>query len=147
MLENDIKETLKKALKAGEKVKVAVMRMLISDINNKKIADRVKELEDEKVISVIQRMVKRYKESIEQFKQGNREDLVAKENEELVFLEKYLPEQLSEDQIRKIVSQSIETTGASSPKDMGKVMGDVLSRIKGRADGKIVSTIVKEFLS
>ncbi|MGB2600755.1 MAG: GatB/YqeY domain-containing protein [Candidatus Omnitrophota bacterium] len=148
MLEKKIAEELNQALKSGEKVKVSVLRMVISEIKNKKIADRVKEeLEDDKIVGVIQKMARQHKESIEQFKQGDRQDLVDKEAEELKILEKYLPEQISEEELVKIISESIEKTGASSARDIGKVMGDVLGRVAGRADGKIVSKIVKEKLS
>jgi uncharacterized protein YqeY len=147
MLEEKIREALKQALKEGQKLKVSVFRMLISEINNKKIADRVKELDDEKVITLIQKMVRQHKESIEKFKQGNREDLVSKETEELAVLEEYLPEQISEDELAQIVSESIKKAGATSPKDMGAVMGQVMARVKGRADGKVVGKMVKEKLT
>jgi uncharacterized protein YqeY len=148
MLEKKIAEQLTQALKDGEKVKVSVLRMLISEIKNKKIADRVKEeLEDGKIIALIQKMARQHKESIEQFKQGGRQDLVDKEMAELGVLEEYLPEQISEEELIKIVTESIEKTGATSSKDMGKVMGEVLGRVAGRADGKLVSKIVKERLS
>jgi hypothetical protein len=147
MIEKEINETLKSALKGGEKVKVSVLRMVMSEIGNKKIADRVKELDDEKVIDLIQKMARRHKESIEQFREGGREDLVMKETEELAVLDAYLPEQLSEEEVTRIISESIEHTGATSLKDMGKVMNDCMSRIKGGADGKLISRIVKEKLS
>ncbi len=147
MLEKQITEELKDALKSGQKVKVSVLRMLISEMKNRKIADRVKELEDEKVIGLIQKMARRHKESIEQFKQGNREDLVKKETEELAVLEVFLPEQISEEELAGIISGSIERLGAGSPKDMGRVMSDVMARVGGRADGKVISRMVKEKLT
>ncbi|MFH1552938.1 MAG: GatB/YqeY domain-containing protein [Candidatus Omnitrophota bacterium] len=123
MLEKEIPEALKRALKNGQKLRVSVLRMLISEINNKKIADRAKQLDDERVIGLIQKTMRQHKESIEKFKQGNREDLVKKETEEMAILKEYLPEQISEEELARIVSESIEKTGASSPKDMGAVMG------------------------
>ena len=147
MLEKDIQDVLKEALKSGQKTKVSVIRMLISEINNKKISDQVKELSDEKIIGLIQKMVRQHKESIAQFKEGNRQDLVDKETEELKVLEEYLPEELSREELEKIISEVITETGATSPKDMGTVMGEVMGRVKGRADGKLISEIVKEKLT
>ncbi|MEA3489068.1 MAG: GatB/YqeY domain-containing protein [Candidatus Omnitrophota bacterium] len=146
MLEKEITEAVKQALKAGEKVKLSALRMLISEIKNKKIADRVETLDDEKVIGIVRKMVRRHKESIEQFKQGGREDLVDKEAAELAVIEEYMPDELSEDEISRIISEVIEKTGAVSPKDMGAVMGAVMDRVKGRANGKIISRMVQEKL-
>jgi len=146
MLEEKIQDLIKDALKGGEKVKVSVLRMLINEIKNKKIADRASELDDEKVIGLIQKMVSRHKESIEGFKQGGREDLVEKETEEMKILAEFLPEPLSEEELERIIVESIETLGAESMKDMGKVMSDVAQRVQGRADGKTISSIVKQKL-
>ena len=146
MLENKIAEQLNAALKKGQKVKVSVLRMLISELKNKKIADRVKELEDDKVIALIQKTVRKHMESIDTFKQGGREDLVEKETQEMSVLEEYLPEQMSEEDIRKVVLEVIEETGASSVRDMGQVIKAVLEKLQGSADGKVVSSIVKEKL-
>ncbi len=147
MLEKNIAETLKQSLKNGEKIRVSVLRMLRSEIANKKIEDGVKELDDEKVAVIVQKMARQHKESIEQFRKGGRDDLVKKETEELAVLEEYLPEQLSEEELSRIISESITRTGASSPGDMGRVMSDVMSRVQGRADGKTVNRIVKEKLT
>lgn len=148
MLEKNIQKNLEEALKGGKKVKVSVLRMLISEIKNKKIADRVKEeLGDDKVISLIQKMVRQHQESIEQFKQGGREDLVNKETEEMNLLKEYLPEALSEEELTGIIMEVIKEKNASSMKDMGSVMNAVMERVKGRADGKTISRIVKEKLS
>ena len=147
MLENDINEALKQALKAGEKVKISSLRLLINEIKNKKIADRIEKLEDEKVIGVIQKMAKQRKDSIEQFKKGDRLDLAKKETEELAVLEEYLPEQMSEEELAGIVAESIEAVGATSMKEMGNVMKEVMGRVQGQADGKKVSELVKKLLS
>ena len=133
MLENDINEALKQALKAGEKVKISSLRLLINEIKNKKIADRVEKLEDEKVIGVIQKMAKQRKDSIEQFKKGDRLDLAEKETEELAVLEEYLPEQMSEEELAGIVAESIKAVGATSMKEMGNVMKELLD-IKEKAN-------------
>jgi uncharacterized protein YqeY len=145
-LEEKLNADLKNALKAGEKTKVSAFRMAISEIKNRKIADRAEKLEDEKVAGIIQKMVRQHKESIEQFKRGGREDLAKKEEEELAVLKEYMPEEISPEELEKIVSESIAETGVSSPKDMGKVMKDVMGRVQGRADGKVISEIVKKKL-
>ncbi len=147
MLEKDLQGALNDALKKGQKTRVSVIRMLLSEIKNKKIADRVKELDDAKVIGLVQKMVRQHKESIEQFKQGNRQDLVDKETEELKVLEGYLPEEISREELERIISQVIEKTGAGTMKDMGSVMGQVMGLVQGRADGKLISEIVKEKLT
>ena len=147
MMEKNIQEALKEALKSGQKVKVSALRMLISEIKNRKIADRVEELDDEKVIGIIQKMVRRHEESIEKFTEGGRDDLVSKETEEMSIVEKYLPEQIPEEELRRIIFGSIERTGATSVKDMGKVMKDVIGSVKGRADGKTINRIIREKLT
>ncbi|MFH1305297.1 MAG: GatB/YqeY domain-containing protein [Candidatus Omnitrophota bacterium] len=147
MMEKSITESLNKALKNKELIRVSVLRMLICEIKNKKIADRVKELDDEKILKIVQKMARQHNESIEQFKRGNREDLVEKEMKELEILKKYLPEPVSEEEINRIVSDVISRTGAASLKDLGKVMGECLSLLKGRADGRIVGEIVRKKLS
>jgi len=146
MMENEIQDQLKQALKRGEKLKLSVLRMLVSDIKNKKIADKVKELSDENVLIIIKKMVRRHKESIEKFAEGARDDLVKKETEELNILEKYLPEELSDEELERIVMEVISETGASSVKDMGNVMKLVLSRTKGSCDGKKASDVVRKKL-
>ena len=146
MLEKDINEMLKQAMKSGDKVKLSVLRMLLSEVKNKRIADLVKELDEKIIISLIQKMVRQRKESIEQFKNGNRMDLVQKEEEELKILESWLPEQLSIQELETIISDAVKSTGATSIKDMGKVMGATLDKVKGRMDGKVVSEMVRKKL-
>lgn len=146
MLEKDIQNLLKEAMKAGDKTKVSVFRMLLSDIRNKKIEERVDDLGEDGVLSVMQKTAKRHKESIEKFKEGSRDDLVEKETQELAIIEEYLPEELAEEELAKIVSEAIERTGAQGQKDMGRVMGEVMGQVKGRADGSIINKIVREKL-
>ena len=141
-LTNDMKE----AMKAKEKDRLAVIRMVRGAIKQIEI-DSKKELDDEAVIGVISKEVKMRKDSVEEFKKGGREDLVAKTEAEIAVLMPYLPPQLSEDEIRSLVQAAVEQVGASSPKDMGKVMGVLMPKVKGRADGKLVNTIVKEALN
>ena len=109
--------------------------------------DSKKELDDEAVIGVISKEVKMRKDSVEEFKKGGREDLVAKTEAEIAVLMPYLPQQLSEDEIRSLVQAAVEQVGASSPKDMGKVMGAATKKLAGQADGRLISTIVKELLA
>ncbi len=146
MLEKDISKKLKEAMKAGKKVEVSVLRMVISEIKNKKIDEGLKELEDDKTLGVIQKIARQHKESISQFTEGNRSDLVAAEEEELAILKEYLPEQLSPEAVKKIVNEVISDTGVTSLKEIGQVMKEVMARVKGRADGKIINQVVKEQL-
>lgn len=141
-----LQDEMKQALKAKDNLKLSVIRMLISEIKKVQI-DKKKELSDEEIIEVIQRYAKQRKEAIKQYKDAKREDLAQKEEQELEIVSKFLPKQLSEEEIVKIVEQVIKETGASSMRDMGKVMKMVMEKVKGRADGSLVSKIVKEKLS
>lgn len=147
MLEKKITDNLQQAMKEGRKIEVSALRMLLSSIKNKKIEDRVEELEDDKILAIIKKMVKQYKESMEQFTAGGREDLVEKESEELKVIAEYMPEEMAEDQIKSIVDQVISEMGASSPQDMGQVMKGVMAKTHGQADGKVISEMVKAALS
>lgn len=141
-----LQEEMKQALKAKDTLKLSVIRMLISEIKKVQI-DTKKDLSDEEIIQVIQKYAKQRKESIKQYRDAGREDLAQKEEKELEIVSKFLPEQLSEDEIVKIVEQASSETGASSIKDMGKVMKIVMGKVKGRADGSVISKIVKEKLA
>ncbi len=142
-----IDQDLVKALKSGDRLAADTLRGLKSDIKYFQLEKRVDELTDEDIIGVISSSAKRRRDSIEQFKAGGRQDLVDKESHELEIVQKYLPQQLSEDDIEKIVKEAIEETGAQSPSDMGKVMKVVMPKVKGRADGKIIQKIVTRSLS
>jgi uncharacterized protein YqeY len=141
-----IDEDLVKALKAGEKVKATVLRGLKSDFKYKKI-DLGRELTDEDCIGVLSTVAKKIKDSIEQFEKGGREDLVEKEENELEIVQAYLPQQLGEEELRKIIEETIKETGATSPQQMGLVMKAVMPKTKGRADGKLVSKLTTELLA
>ena len=148
MTEKELQDALKNALKSGDKVSMSALRLLISEIKYRKIEDLVKgELAEDKILGVLNKMMKRYKESIEQFSAGGRQDLVEKEKAEMAVLVKYIPAQMSDEEALAIVVSAIQETGAVSIKDMGKVMKLTLERAKGRADGSMVSRIVKEKLS
>jgi uncharacterized protein YqeY len=149
MLKQQLRDELKAAMFAKDEVMKSVLRMLISAIGYYEIqkGGAGYEATDEDVMTVIQKEAKQHKDSIEQFKNGGREDLVKKETIELEILEKYLPEQMGENEIRKLVTEAIAQTGASSPADMGKVMGALVPKTKGKADGGLISKIVREELS
>lgn len=148
MTKKDIQEELKQAMLAKDTVKTSALRMLISAIGYYEIekggADYSATSED--VQTVIQKEAKKIRDSIEQYTSAGRNDLVEKESEELSILGKYLPEQMNEDEIRKLVTEAIAQTGAGTPSDMGKVMGALMPKTKGKADGSLVSKIVREEL-
>ena len=144
-LKEQLTADMKDAMKNKEKERLAVIRMVRGAIRQQEI-DGQKELGDEDVIAVISKEVKMRRDSIEEFKKGAREDLVEKTQAEIDGLLPYLPAQLSEDEVRELVKAAVEQTGAATPKDMGKVMGVLMPKVKGRADGKMVNTIVKSFL-
>ncbi|MBQ1417760.1 MAG: GatB/YqeY domain-containing protein [Selenomonas sp.] len=144
-LKEQLTADMKDAMKNKEKDRLAVIRMVRGAIRQQEI-DGQKELGDEDVIAVISKEVKMRRDSIEEFKKGAREDLVEKTQAEIDVLLPYLPAQLSEDEVRELVKAAVEQTGAATPKDMGKVMGVLMPKVKGRADGKMVNTIVKSFL-
>jgi uncharacterized protein YqeY len=135
------------ALKNKDAIKVSTIRMLKAEINNFKLDKNKKTLSDEEFLKIVQRQVKQHRDSIEQFKKGNREDLVTKETKELNILLAYLPQQLSQEDIKKMVGDVIKELNAATKKDMGKVMKAVMEKAKGRADGKAVSQIVSDALN
>jgi uncharacterized protein YqeY len=145
-LEERLVEEMKQAMKSNDKLRLSTIRMIRSALKNKEIELR-KKLEDEDVVKVIQVMVRKGEESVEQFQAGGRVDLVEKEKKELDILKSFLPQPLSQEEILKIIDQSIQETQASSLKDIGKVMKSVMPKIGGRADGKLINQLVKERLS
>lgn len=147
MLLEKIDNQLKESMKKRDSLKVETLRMLKSAVSYYKIEKRLEELKDEDVLTVLSRQVKQHKESIESFEKGGREDLVEKEKAELAILESYMPEQASIEQIKKVILEVIEETGASSKKDFGKVMKPVVVKLKGQADGKVISQVVGEELA
>ena len=136
---------LKQSMKDRDKFKTSVLRMIRSAIKYAEIEKRA-DLSEDDVLSVLTKEVKQRRESLHEFEKAERNDLVEKTQVELDILEQYLPEQLSEDELRKIIKDVIETIGATSKKDMGKVMGSVIPKVKGRADGKQINQIVQEYL-
>lgn len=164
MLKERIETDFKQAIKGRREIEFSVLRMLKAEIFNKEKEKRYslskeepdlndKELEkrsflsDEEILQVIFSKIKRSRESISGFEKGEREDLVKKEKEEIEILKRYLPEQLSEKEIRKMGKEVIKKIKAEDIKDMGKVMSELMPKIKGRAEGVLVSRIIKELLS
>lgn len=148
MLKQNLKDELKASMLAKDELKTSVLRMLLSSLSYLEInKGKDYEANDEDVLSVIQKEVKQRNDSIEQFKSAGRNELAEKEEKELEFLKKYLPEQMSEDEIKILVSETVSQINASSMQDMGKVMGALMPKIKGKADGNLVSKFVKEKLS
>ncbi len=158
-----IQEDLKTALMGKKELELSVLRMLLSAVNNKETEKKTKiwkekpemapeiiqkeaELSDEEIFDVISSEIKKRREAIEGFEKGGRKESADKERKELAILQKYLPEQMPEDEIKKMVQEAIKKTGAKEIKDMGKVMGIITAQAKGKADMSQVSKIVKELL-
>lgn len=150
MLKKDIQDNLNKAVKENNEIVRSTLRMLLAAIFNKekekKYKEKEEELTNEEILDIVSSEAKKRREAIVGFEKGERQELAEKEKKELEILQKYLPEQLSEEEIKKLVQQAIKKTGASEMKDMGKVMAEIMPQIKGKADGKLVSQIVKDLL-
>lgn len=146
MLTDQLQEDLKQAQLARDEIKVSTLRLLLSEIHNVEI-QKGGVVSEGDVTSIIQKEVKKRQEAAAGFRQGGREEQAQKEEKELDILKVYLPTQLSNDQLTKIIEESIKEVGASSIQDMGKVMGVVMGKVKGQADGGMVSSLVKERLS
>lgn len=140
-LANDMKEAMK-AREAG-KARLSVIRLVRGAVRQIEIDQKV-ELDDEGVLAVISKEVKQRRDSIEEFKKGGREDLVAQNRADVAILMEYLPAQLSEAEVRALVDEAVAAVGAQGPKDMGKVMKELMPKVKGKADGKLVNQLVKE---
>lgn len=146
MLLETIQQNLKQAMLSRVEVKVATLRLLISEIRNAQIA-KGHELTDEEIIDVIIKEVKKRKEAAVGFRQGNREEQALKEESELQILEEYLPDQMNDEELTNVVKTTITELGASGIGDMGKVIGAVMGKVKGKAAGERVSLIAKGILS
>jgi hypothetical protein len=164
MLKQDIHNSATEALKSGDKITAGTLRMLLASVISKEKEKRYKiskdkpeatedilakesELTDEQVIEVVSSEIKKRKDAIALYEQGKRPELAEKEQKEIEVLKKYLPEQLSEEELKKMVEESVARVGAKEIKDMGKVMADLNPKMKGKADGGQVSKIVKEILA
>jgi len=145
-LEEQIRSDMNNALKTGQKEKLNTLRTLLSQVKDEWIKKR-QELTDQDVITVLTRAVKSRKDSIELYKQGNRDDLVQKETSELELISSYLPEQMTEEEIKNEIKAIIDSAGVADIKDIGKVMGPAMAKLKGKADGKLVQQIARSLLS
>lgn len=161
-LKEQIQEDLKTALKDKKELEISTLRMLNAQILNKEKEKRSKlakeslseeeiieksGLTDEEIIEVVSSEVKKRKEAILNFEKGERQDLASKEKKEIEFLNKYLPEQLSEEEVKKLAQEAIDKVRASDIKEIGKVMAEVMPKVKGKADGNLVSKVVRELLA
>jgi uncharacterized protein YqeY len=145
-LQKKLTEDMKQAMKSGDTVKRDTLRLLLSSVKNAEGA-KLDSLDEGEVLSVISKEVKRHLESIDAFKKGNRTDLVTKEEAELKVLQGYLPEQLSRDEIVKAAKEVIAAVSASNPGDKGKVMQQLMPKLRGKADGKLINEVVMELLA
>ena len=150
MLLDKLNEDLKTALKGGDSFKTGVIRMVLASIKNKEIEKKGKAQEpaltEEELVDLLMKEAKKRKESVDIYKQGGRNDLAQKEEEEFEFIKNYLPEQSGEEEIEKIVKAAIEKTGAKEIKEMGRVMAEVMKELKGKAQPSLVSEIIKKSL-
>lgn len=148
-IQDKIISDIKEAMKAKDQDKLRVLRSLKAKLMEKEISERKggeAKLSDDQVVEVLMKAAKQRKESIDQFEDGGREDLADNEKKELKIIEEYLPEMMTEEEVRDVVSQKINQLGASGMQDMGKVMGSLMEELKGKADGSLVSRIVKKEL-
>ena len=143
---NDLQADVVGAMKEKDEAKVLTLRMLVSAIKNQQI-EKKEELTEEEVGAVVQKEIKKRRDSIEQYKAGGRDDLAQKEQAELTLLEGYVPAQMTDEDLETVVKEVIEQTGATSMQDMGKVIGAVVAKGKGLAGGKRISESVKKHLS
>ena len=145
-LKEKLNADLRQAMKGGDTLRRSVIRLVLAAVKNAEIAKQGA-LEDSDILGVIAKEVRQHQESIEAFKQGNRQDLVTKEEAELAVLNEYLPKQLTRDEIIAEARLTIEEVGAQGPSDKGKVMPKIIAKLKGRADGREINEVVTELLS
>lgn len=145
-LKSTIQDDMKSAMKAGDKDRLKVVRLILSEIKQVEVDKRI-ELDDPAVLAVLEKMVKQRRDSVTQFRDGGRDDLAAIEESEIAVIQAYLPEPLDPAELEKIIDAAIQDTGASSMRDMGKVMAAIKAKAQGRADIGAVSGIVKARLS
>ena len=143
LLTEDMKQAMKD--KESGKLRLSVIRMARANIKNIEI-DEKRELNDDEVLAVLMKEVKMRQDSLEEFTKAGRDELAEQAKQEIAILRKYLPEQLADDELRALVQEAIDETGAASQKDMGKVMAALMPKTKGRADGKRINAMVRELL-
>lgn len=145
-LKGRIAADMKSAMKAGEKLRLGTIRLILAAIKQQEVDGR-KVLDDQEVVALLQRMVKQRREAMVQFGRGQRDDLVAREREEIAIIQDYLPEALSANEVQRLIDEVVIEVGATSPRDMGSVMKRLRPALQGRADMAAVSAWVKERLS
>lgn len=145
-LENQIKQDIVVAMKAKDALKLETLRMVKAALTNYSIEQKKEQLADADVITILQKQVKQRRDSIDSFTKGGRAEAAAKEEKELGILQSYLPKQLSEDELKALVLAAIRETGAAGKADVGKVMKALMPKVQGKADGKLVSTLVNQHL-
>lgn len=145
-LRDQITEDMKNAMRAKDTERLGTIRLLLAAIKQKEVDERV-EITDAHVLAITEKLIKQRKDSISQFQDANREDLVAKETSELAVLVGYMPAQLSQEEVAQAVKEAVASTGASGPQDMGKVIGVLKGKLAGKADMGAVSALVKAALS
>ncbi|MGH7772200.1 MAG: GatB/YqeY domain-containing protein [Candidatus Binatia bacterium] len=145
-LKTKIQDAMKAAMKSGDRLTLSTLRLLLSALHNEEIKGR-RELTADEILKTISSLCKQRQESIEYFQKGGRTDLVVKEEAELGVLRRFLPEALSEEEVRALIRSSIEEVGAKGVQDLGKVMKQVMPKVTGRTEGKRVSELAKEILS
>jgi len=145
-LTNQLNADMKDAMRSKDKETLNVIRMVKASLQNESIKLSKNELSEDEELTILSRELKQRKDSLQEFSSAGRDDLVEKINNEIAILEKYMPEQLSDDELQSIVQKTIQDTGATSIKDMGKVMGALMPKVKGKADGSRVNHLVKELL-
>ncbi len=145
MLKQQITDAMKTAMKGGDKARLSVVRLMLAAIKQREVDDRI-ELDDSQVLAVLDKMVKQRRDSIKQYGEAGRDDLVAQESAEIEVIQEFLPAGLSDEEILTIIDEAIAGTGATTMRDMGKVMGIVKPKVQGRADVGQVSGLVKRKL-
>lgn len=146
-LKDQIQKDLIENMKAKNEAAVGAIRMLKTAIMKLETAGEAKVANDEEIIQLVNKEIKQRKDSIEQFEKGNRPELAAKEKAEMAFLEKYMPAQMSEDEIKAVIKEGMAATGASTKADLGKLMGAIMPKVKGKADGGLVNRLVQSMLA
>lgn len=145
MLKEQLNEDLKKFMKAKNPIALNTVRLVIADIKNKEI-EKNSELTDEEILQIIRKQIKTREDSIQQFKSAGRDDLANKEAQEIEILKKYLPEDLTDEELDKIIQETIKELNASSKKDFGRVIKEVIQKVQGRADNKKISELISKKL-
>ena len=145
-LKDNIKDAMKAAMRAKEKERLGTIRMIQAEIKRIEVDERI-DVDDQRILAILDKMCKQRRDSISQFEEAGRDELAAIERAEMAVVQEFLPAALSEAEINELIEQAVVSSGAESPRDMGKVMGISTKKLMGKADGKMISTIVREFLS